>query len=104
MKIQIPGIDWKTKPNQNEKEVKNQQRQRQLEVLMEWVTERISSFSDVPRVDDVVQYAFSVLGYKDLKRSEIAKRLRLHPAYLMSSSQKRGPTSCLLYTSDAADE
>jgi len=92
MKIQIPGIDWKTKPNPNEKEIKIQQRQRQLEVLMEWVTERISSFSDVPRVDDVVQYAFSVLGYKDLKRSEIAKRLRLHPAYLMSSSQKRGPT------------
>ena len=57
---------------------------------MEWVSERLASESGVPRVDDVVRHAYTVLGYRDLKRADIAKRLRLHPAYLMSSSQTRG--------------
>ena len=94
MKIQVnknSSLNWKTKTNQDEKKEKKQQRQRELDVVMEWVSERISTFSDIPRVDDVVQHAYAILGYRDLKRSEIAKRLRLHPAYLMSSSQKRGP-------------
>ena len=94
MKIQVnknSSLNWKTKTNQDEKKEKKQQRQRELDVVMEWVSERIATFSDIPRVDDVVQHAYAILGYRDLKRSEIAKRLRLHPAYLMSSSQKRGP-------------
>lgn len=65
-------------------------RERQLEVLMAWVSERLSSMADVPRVDDVVHYAYTVLGYRDLRRSDIAQRLRLHPAYQMTSSQTRG--------------
>ena len=94
MKIQVnknSSLNWKTKTNQDEKKEKKQQRQRELDVVMEWVSERIATFSDIPRVDDVVQHAYAILGYRNLKRSEIAKRLRLHPAYLMSSSQKRGP-------------
>ena len=94
MKIQVnktSGLHWKTKTNQDEKKEKKEIQQRQLDVLMDWVSERISTFSDVPRVDDVVQHAYAILGYRDLKRSHIARRLRLHPAYLMSSSQKRGP-------------
>ena len=94
MKIQVnksSGLHWKTKTNQDEKKEKKELQQRQLDVLMDWVSERISTFSDVPRVDDVVQHAYAILGYRDLKRSHIARRLRLHPAYLMSSSQKRGP-------------
>jgi len=63
---------------------------RQLDVLMEWVSERIASLADVPRVDDVVHYAYTVLGYRNLRRTDIAKRLRLHPAYIMTSLQTRG--------------
>lgn len=67
-----------------------QQQNKELDVVMEWVSERIKSTADVPRVNDVVHYAYTVLGYKHLKPAAIARRLRLHPAYLMSSSQTRG--------------
>lgn len=66
------------------------EKERQLGVLMEWVSERIATKSDVPRVSDVVRHAYSVLGFRNLKSGEIGRRLRLHPAYLMSSSQTRG--------------
>ena len=69
-----------------EKEV----REKELEVLMEWVTERLSSQAQVPRVSDVVHYAYTVLGFKSLKKAAIARRLRLHPAYIKNSSQTRG--------------
>ena len=69
---------------------RRERQSRELDVVMEWVSERLASESGVPRVDDVVRHAYTVLGYRDLKRADIAKRLRLHPAYLMSSSQTRG--------------
>lgn len=64
-------------------------RKQELDVLMEWVTERVNSTSLVPRVDDVVHYAYQTLGYTQLKRSAIARQLRLHPYYLMNSQQQR---------------
>ena len=69
---------------------RRERQSRELDEVMEWVSERLASESGVPRVDDVVRHAYTVLGYRDLKRADIAKRLRLHPAYLMSSSQTRG--------------
>ena len=70
MKIQVnknSSLNWKTKTNQDEKKEKKQQRQRELDVVMEWVSERIATFSDIPRVDDVVQHAYAILGYRNLK-------------------------------------
>jgi L-rhamnose mutarotase len=64
-------------------------REQELNVLMEWVREQIDSTALVPRVDDVVHYARQTLGYTQLKRAAIAKQLRLHPYYLMNSSQQR---------------
>jgi hypothetical protein len=64
-------------------------RQQELDVLMEWVTERVDSTAFVPRVDDVVHYAYQTLGYTQLTRAAIAKQLRLHPYYMMNSSQQR---------------
>ena len=63
---------------------------RDLDIVMEWVTEQIKSKQDVPRVDDVVQYAYNTLRFRHLTPKHIARRLRLHPAYLMTSSQTRG--------------
>ena len=63
---------------------------KELDIVMEWVTERLSSKSEIPRVDDVIRYTYNTLGFKHLKPNQIARRLRLHPAYLMSSSQTRG--------------
>jgi hypothetical protein len=60
---------------------------KQLEAVMDWVTSRLDA-NDVPRVVDVVNYAQTEMGFKNLKKAVIARRLRLHPAYLMSSSQK----------------
>lgn len=57
---------------------------------MDWVSQQLATKASVPRQVDVVHYAYTELGYRDLKPAEIARRLRLHPAYLMSSSQNRG--------------
>lgn len=64
-------------------------RKQELDVVMEWVTERVDSSAFVPRVDDVVHYAYQTLGFTKLTRAAIAKQLRLHPYYLMNSSQQR---------------
>ena len=79
-------------PGQKQTPEERRQREGELEVLMSWVTERLSSMGAVPRVDDVVKHAYVVLGYRSLKRVDIARRLRLHPAYLMTSAQTRGRT------------
>ena len=65
------------------------QQDKELDVVMEWVSEQVSSLADIPRVDDVVVYAHNSLGYRHLSRAAIAKRLRLHPAFHMSTQQKR---------------
>ena len=62
----------------------------ELDIVMEWVTEQLKSKGDVPRVEDVIRYAHQTLGYRHLKRASVARRLRLHSSYLMSSSQTRG--------------
>lgn len=64
-------------------------RQQELDVLMEWVSEQHRSKFYVPRLSDVIKYAYTTLGYQQLTQSAISRRLRLHPAYHMNSSQKR---------------
>jgi hypothetical protein len=54
-----------------------------LDQVMEWVTSRLA-VNDVPRVSDVVTYAHTEMGFKQLKKAAIARRLRLHPAYMMN--------------------
>ena len=66
------------------------QRNKELDIVMEWVTERVSSKGQVPRVSDVIHYTYTTLGFRQLKPTAIARRLRLHPANLMTSSQTRG--------------
>ena len=60
----------------------------ELNILMTWVTEQIER-GDVPKFSDVLDYAYRVLRFTKLKKFQITKRLRLHPAYLMNSSQAR---------------
>ncbi len=66
------------------------QRDKELDIVMEWVTERVASKGQVPRVNDVIHYTYTTLGFRELKPTAIARCLRLHPAYLMTSSQTRG--------------
>jgi len=61
----------------------------ELDVLMEWVNEQHRTKFYVPRLSDVIKYAYTTLGYHQLTQSAISRRLRLHPAYHMNSSQKR---------------
>ena len=61
---------------------------KQLDLLMDWVTSRLA-LSDVPRFSDVINHAHREMGFRNLKRAAIVRRLRLHPAYLMNSQQKK---------------
>ena len=67
---------------------KNAERDKQLQVVIDWVTSRLR-YNDVPRVTDVFEYAHQVLGFRTLKKKDIGAALRLHPAYLFNSSQQR---------------
>jgi hypothetical protein len=82
---------------------KEQERQRELKRLMEWVSERVRQ-GDILRTSDVIRYykeghtglVVSTLEPRKqtrslLTRKQIAEALRLHPVYLMNSSQQRGP-------------
>jgi hypothetical protein len=69
---------------------KHRDREQQLESVMAWVEERLG-MGDVPRFSDVVEHAHRVFGYVHLSRAVIVKRLRLMPAYLMTSQQARQP-------------
>ena len=60
----------------------------QLNIVMTWVTEQIEN-QQVPRFSDVLDHTFRVFGFKKLKKSQILKRLRLHPSYFMNSTQAR---------------
>jgi hypothetical protein len=83
-------------------EDKKELRSRELERLMGWVSERVRQ-GDILRTSDVIRYYrdsgdeldLSTLEKKKtrrlLTRNQIAEALRLHPVYLMSSSQQRGP-------------
>jgi hypothetical protein len=72
--------------------VKNrQEEQRQLALLMEWVSARIEQVAHVPRLSDVVEHAGKVLGFQELSRSAISTALRQHPYYRMSSQQMKVP-------------
>ena len=73
------------------------QREKELDIVMEWVTQCLESKGEVPRVNDVIHFTYNTLGFKQLKSRQIARRLRLHPAYLMSASQTRGRRRSNLY-------
>jgi len=64
------------------------EKRQQLEQLMLWVTEQIQK-GYVPKFNDVIDYAYRILKFHQLTRSNITKELRLHQAYLMNSSQAR---------------
>jgi len=64
--------------------------QKQLGVLMDWVTQRIKHEGRVPRLSDVLDQAVKGFGYRNLKRTSIARQLRLHPYYHMNFKQTRG--------------
>ena len=62
--------------------------EQELNILMLWVTEQLQN-GYVPKFTDVVDYAHRILKFTKLKKFQITRRLRLHPAYLMNSSQAR---------------
>jgi len=61
-----------------------------LDQVIDWVNQRLAS-GDVPRFSDVVYYAHADLGFTKLTKKAIVSRLRLNPAYMMSSRQQRRP-------------
>ena len=63
--------------------------QEQLEVLMDWVSQRIKHEGQVPWLSDVMEQAVKGFGYRHLKRTVIAHQLRLHPYYHMNFKQTR---------------
>ena len=70
---------------QRQKQV-SQTHAKELNVVIDWVTQQLR-YNSVPRVSDVIDYARKIKS--TLKQSDIAKALRLHPAYVMNSSQQR---------------
>lgn len=64
----------------------NLQREKELEALMEWVSERLR-FNDVPRLADVYEHSRRE-GYS-VSKKQIAMKLRLHEAYTMNMPQQR---------------
>jgi len=64
------------------------QREAELAKVVEWVRGRFA-FDDVPRFDDVVNYAHNVFGFKTLKKNVIVRALRLLDVYSMNSRQQR---------------
>ncbi len=52
---------------------------------MDWVTQRVQHEGRVPRLSDVVEQAVKGFGYRDLRKTSIARQLRLHPYYHMNN-------------------
>jgi hypothetical protein len=65
-------------------------KQKQLEILMNWVTDQFKKY-DPPRFTDVFDYAYRVQGFTKLTRGAISKALRLHPGYAVNARQSRRP-------------
>jgi len=63
-------------------------RARQLGELLEWVDQALAQ-GRVPRLSDVLEYAYKQKGFRGLPRGDVARALRLHPAYQMNSAQQR---------------
>lgn len=60
----------------------------ELERISEWVSLQLAK-GYAPRLSEVLDYAYKELGLMHLKRSQIARTLRLHKSYVMTSSQQR---------------
>jgi len=65
-----------------------QKTEKQLKILLDWVNDRLR-YDDLPRFNDVVDYAHNQLGFKNLKRSTIVKQLRLLPVFQDNARQQR---------------
>ena len=72
-----------------------------LDKVMDWVTLQLGK-GMVPRLSDVVEFSRVNMGLRHIKRSAIARALRLHDAYMMTSSQQREPKRALKYRSIVA--
>ena len=62
----------------------------QLDIIIQWITNQFEK-RQPPRFSDVFDYAYRVMGFKDLKQSVLRKALRLHPGFHMNARQSRGP-------------
>ena len=71
--------------------------QKELQVLMDWVSQRIKHEGQVPQLGDVLEQAVKGFGYCNLKRVSVARQLRLHPYYHMNSKQTQGQHSACCY-------
>ena len=65
-------------------------RNQQLDIIIQWITNQFEK-RQPPRFSDVFDYAYRVMGFKDLKQSVLRKALRLHPGFHMNARQSRGP-------------
>jgi hypothetical protein len=64
--------------------------QKQLGVLMDWVTQCIKHEGRVPRLVNFMEQAVKGFGYRELKKSAVSRQLRLHPYYHMNFQQTQG--------------
>ena len=58
----------------------------QLSVLIEWVNQQVER-NDPPRLSDILDHAYRVMGFTALKKSVILRTIRLLPAYHMNAPQ-----------------
>lgn len=66
-----------------------EERERLLAELSKWISERLD-VGEVPRAQDVVEYARSEERYNVLTQAAIKKMVKLHPSYAESYYQQRG--------------
>ena len=58
----------------------------QLSLLMEWVNQQVER-NDPPRLSDILDHAYRVMGFTTLKKSAILRSVRLLPSYHMNAPQ-----------------
>jgi hypothetical protein len=57
-----------------------------LSLLIEWVNQQVER-NDPPRLSDILDHAYRVMGFTTLKKSVILRAIRLLPAYHMNAPQ-----------------
>lgn len=57
-----------------------------LSLLIEWVNQQVDK-NDPPRLSDILDHAYRVMGFTTLKKSVITRAVRLLPAYHMNAPQ-----------------
>jgi hypothetical protein len=90
--VRVNGSTVGSGKNGTRRRAKNRdEEEKQLALLMEWVSERVDQASHVPRLSDVVEQAGRRFGFNVLSRRAISAALRRHPYYHLSSHQMKGP-------------